>query len=196
MRVGKGFTKLEFVFLLVIVAVLAAIAIPAYQDYTISAPHPSARPDKNYAIVRTFFATDRSVDLSKDAREMFGHGRADLKYGVAEVSIPRAHRMGELESPSFLKFEFREDPEKHIVLLSAKTFSLEQFVSAVEERVDRSEKKSAFVFVHGYNTSFEDASRRTAQIAYDLGFDGAPIFYSWPSRDNEAAYTIRVPHKS
>src|SRR5206468_8551156 len=49
-------------------------------------------------------------------------------------------------------------------------------------------RKEAFVFVHGYNTSFRDAARRTAQLAYDLAFDGAPILYSWPSLGQETAY--------
>ncbi|HMB51713.1 MAG TPA: alpha/beta hydrolase, partial [Thermoanaerobaculia bacterium] len=37
---------------------------------------------------------------------------------------------------------------------------------------------------------FEDAARRTAQIAYDLAFPGVPAFYSWPSQDklSPAAY--------
>ena len=39
-----------------------------------------------------------------------------------------------------------------------------------------------FVFVHGFNNSFEDAVKRTAEIWYDVGFDGPPILYSWPSR--------------
>ena len=50
--------------------------------------------------------------------------------------------------------------------------------------------KSAFVFVHGYNVTFEDAARRTAQMAYDLGFDGAPVFYSWPSQGETADYMV------
>jgi esterase/lipase superfamily enzyme len=37
------------------------------------------------------------------------------------------------------------------------------------------------VFVHGYFVSFDDAILRTAQIATDIGFDGAPIVYDWPS---------------
>jgi esterase/lipase superfamily enzyme len=49
---------------------------------------------------------------------------------------------------------------------------------------------SAFLFVHGYNVTFEDAARRTAQISYDLAFEGAPIFYSWPSQGNTSAYTV------
>lgn len=49
-------------------------------------------------------------------------------------------------------------------------------------RIKASTGKRAFIFVHGYNVTFEDAAKRTAQISYDLAFDGAPIFYSWPSQ--------------
>lgn len=37
------------------------------------------------------------------------------------------------------------------------------------------------MYIHGFNVSFEDAARRTAQMAYDLKFNGAPVFYSWPT---------------
>ncbi len=50
-------------------------------------------------------------------------------------------------------------------------------------------KDHAFIFVHGYNTSFDYALYRTAQIAYDLKFDGAPFAYSWPSGGGLASYT-------
>jgi len=43
--------------------------------------------------------------------------------------------------------------------------------------------------VHGYNTSFDNALYRTAQIAYDLDFDGAPFLYSWHSGGAVASYT-------
>ena len=38
--------------------------------------------------------------------------------------------------------------------------------------------------------TFADAARRTAQMAYDLGFDGAPVFYSWPSQGSFASYPV------
>jgi Alpha/beta hydrolase of unknown function (DUF900) len=34
--------------------------------------------------------------------------------------------------------------------------------------VAASPSRDAFIFVHGYNVSFPDAARRTAQIAFDL----------------------------
>ena len=44
------------------------------------------------------------------------------------------------------------------------------------------------VFVHGYNTAFDYALFRTAQMAYDLEFDGASFLYSWPSGGGSASY--------
>lgn len=143
-----------------------------------------------YATVRVFFATDRNLTGNTDPNEMFGVNRSNLTYGACEVSIPRDHRMGELESPSIWRLEFREDPAKHVVLLSTAIASKDKFFADVAARVRQSKGSNAFLFVHGYNVTFEDAARRTAQITYDLGFDGAPTFYSWPSRGSTPAYTV------
>ena len=45
-----------------------------------------------------------------------------------------------------------------------------------------------FVFVHGYNVGFDDALKRTAQIAHDLNFDGPAFLFSWPSRGRFMSY--------
>ena len=84
----------------------------------------------------------------------------------------------------------REDLQKHVVLLSVTPASKSQFFAALTARIRASKDHNAFIFIHGYNVSFEDAARRTAQIAYDLGFDGAPVFYSWPSQGTFKGYLI------
>jgi esterase/lipase superfamily enzyme len=56
--------------------------------------------------------------------------------------------------------------------------------------VAASKGKNAFIFVHGYNVAFADAARRTAQLSYDLSFDGAPVFFSWPSQATLQGYTM------
>jgi esterase/lipase superfamily enzyme len=139
------------------------------------------------------------------------HEKPDLAYGMkrgrgvelgmCEVSIPKEHEVGVLEAPSIFKLELRETPERHVVLLDVERLPEEAFYTALSERVARSPAKDAFVFVHGYNVSFEDAARRTAQIAYDLDFPGAPVFYSWPSQASLTGYTVdennvewTVPH--
>jgi esterase/lipase superfamily enzyme len=106
------------------------------------------------------------------------------------VSIPREHRLGEIERPTLRKLQFREDPEKHLVLMNISLLDKDPFFSTLARRIQASPGKSSFVFVHGYNVSFADAARRTAQMHYDLGFDGAPIFYSWPSQASTAKYTV------
>lgn len=146
--------------------------------------------EPEYAVVRTFFATDRNVTEKTKPNEMFGDGRSSLTYGTCDVSIPRDHRMGELESPSIWRLEFREDPSKHVVLLSTAISSKDKYFADLAAKVRAAPTHSAFLFVHGYNVTFEDAARRTAQISYDLGFEGAPVFYSWPSQGSTSAYTV------
>ena len=151
----------------------------------------------NYAVIKVGFATDRQRDLGKPATQRFNNERNDsgssnagLSYGHCEISIPRDHRMGELESPSLWRLEFRADPARHVVLLDAEVEDQARFFAGVAVQVRASASGSAFIFIHGYNVSFEDAARRTGQMAYDLGFDGAPVFYSWPSQGDVARYTV------
>jgi esterase/lipase superfamily enzyme len=149
----------------------------------------SLQPHKHeYGVMTVLFATSREL-ASQPGQPAFGAKRAaQITYGSCDVSIPREHRMGVLESPSIWRFEFRPDPNEHIVLLGTKIEDRDRFFADLVARAAKDGKRSTFLFVHGYNVSFEDAARRTAQIAYDLGFKGAPVFYSWPSEGKEAAY--------
>lgn len=76
------------------------------------------------------------------------------------------------------------------MLLGTAISSEDKFFADVAARVRASPRSSAFLFVPGYNVTFEDAARRTAQISYDLAFEGAPVFYSWPSKGTIPAYTV------
>jgi esterase/lipase superfamily enzyme len=44
------------------------------------------------------------------------------------------------------------------------------------------------IFTHGFNVTFANAARRTAQMTYDLDFAGVPILFSWPSDGKARAY--------
>jgi esterase/lipase superfamily enzyme len=80
---------------------------------------------------------------------------------------------------------FREDPARHFAVVRRIEHTDRAFYDDVRRIVGRSTRRDAFVFIHGFNVAFDDAVMRTAQIAYDLGFDGAPILYSWPSDTGE-----------
>jgi esterase/lipase superfamily enzyme len=88
-----------------------------------------------------------------------------------------------------------------VVVLEVQEQTADAFMSDLKARIGQSARKEAFVFVHGFNVSFEQAARRTAQLAYDMKFEGAPIFFSWPSRSGLLGYTVdennvvwAVPH--
>ena len=137
-----------------------------------------------------YFATDRNDTKNAELNNRFGGKRGTLQYGVCMVSIPHDHKIGEIERPSIWRLEFSEDPEKHVVIHSINLLDKDNFFKKLSNNIQKSDKKSSFLFVHGYNVSFADAAKRTAQISYDLLFDGEAVFYSWPSRGITADYTV------
>jgi esterase/lipase superfamily enzyme/nucleoid DNA-binding protein len=150
----------------------------------------SEEPAPSHSVVRIFYATDREP-TSKDPLR-YGSRRSvsgELSLGTCDVSIPRDHRMAKIERPSILRLEFSENPNKHFVIREITLRTSDEFYLDLSKRVELSEKKEAFVFVHGFRVPFDEAVYRTAQIAYDLGFSGAPILYSWPSNGKLYEYT-------
>ena len=169
--------------------------MPEAEEQAGSAPDKNVPDKQQHETVRVFYGTDRNLTGSTRPKEFFGAKRASLSLGFCDVSIPKNHQEGKLESPKIWKLEFRENPDKHVVLKSVEPASGPEFLTSLRETIQNSiEVKQtpegevsstggeAFIFIHGYNNSFEDAARRTAQIAYDLKFKGAPLMYSWPSQ--------------
>jgi len=147
----------------------------------------------DFATMKVYYATNRmpasgggrsAPYYSADSQPGEAYSR-----GTAFVTIPRDHRLGELEGPAIYRLEFRPDPAKHVVLSMVAPESVaDKFFADVHERVSGTPRKEAFVFVHGFNVTFEDALRRTAQLSYDLGYAGAAISFSWPSQGSTLAY--------
>lgn len=143
------------------------------------------------SVVLVHYATDRKME-GTSAKPEFGSEKGPVSYGVARVSIPATHQTGNLEAPSQLvRIKFLENSKKHVLVLAVTPAGKEQFFRQLEARVRNSARSEAFIFVHGFNVSFDDALRRTGQMAFDLGFEGAPVLYSWPSRASPSplAYT-------
>lgn len=161
---------------------------------------PFAPPaDKTYDVVPVFYGTDRAVEANP-TRLAFGseRGRA-LQLGRALVTVPMSHKVPEVERPWVVElpyfkvkiYEEAEDPAKHFTLQEISALTKDQMLAFVKERLAMSKnfKDHAIVFVHGFNTPFDFALYRTAQIAYDLKFDSVPFVYSWPSGGKVASYT-------
>ncbi len=169
-------------------AIGLARAAPAPPPPPAPPPTAAAQPDANHAVVPVFYATDRNrVTYTPLAYGGKREPTRQLHLGRMDVSVPRDHQEGQVERPTIWTF-WREDPAKHFIIVRAVEQGYGEFYDGVRDVVNRSERKEAFVFVHGFNVSFESAVYRTAQMAYDLGFDGAPILYSWPSLGTPTGY--------
>ena len=162
-------------------------------------PQPAPQPDSDWDVVPVFFGTDRTSAASPK-RLGYGSGRGrKLELGQALVTVPKAHKVPSIERPWAIRipylnvtiYEEEENPKSHFTMKEIKALSEAEFLALVRDRLKDSVayKDHAFIFVHGYNTSFDYAIYRTAQIAYDLKFDGAPFAYSWPSGGGLASYT-------
>ncbi len=148
----------------------------------------------SFTLVELFYATSRA----SRPREAPGISIAytsqpgPLSYGKATVSVPAGHTIGKVESPSWWRLEFRPDPDRHVVLSGLETLDETGFFGSVKGRVGQSTRGEVLVFVHGYNTSFDQAARRAAVLAHDLRVDGAPILYSWPSMGDATSYVADI----
>ncbi len=145
-------------------------------------------PEKGFSTVRIYYATDRARSGSDLPNDFYSGGRGTLEMGTATVSIPQHHRPGQIEAPSIWTFDFREDPERHVVLSSVTPKADAAVFSEMQDQIRETGVSEAFVFVHGFNVPFHEAAKRTAQMAYDMNFDGLPILYSWPSRASVVSY--------
>jgi esterase/lipase superfamily enzyme len=142
-------------------------------------------------VVRVFYGTDRRK-IDSDSKVAYSGDRShseSLNLGFCDISIPPTHKTGRLETPKWWKLEFTFNSAKHVTLREVEGLTEEEFYTLLRQCVQQSTQKDAFVFIHGFNVSFEDGARRTAQIAYDLEFGGAPIMFSWPSCASIKGYT-------
>lgn len=155
--------------------------------------------DANFDLVKVFYGTSRAPKppprffrrppKQPSASNYYSAKRGTLSTGTVIVSVPRNRALGEIPKASAVRFEFRPDPAKHVILGDfAIHDDLNMFMSELNAELGRSSRKEAFVFIHGYNNDFPTAIERTAQLAIDLEIDGAPLLYSWPSAGSVFSY--------
>lgn len=145
-------------------------------------PPRKRKPPPTYATIRVHYVTDRQNE-GTDLEPLFGEGfaaegDARLSYGTCDVSIPDGHEVGEVERPSGWQ---REDPERHIVILTHEGRPRAVFYRELHAELDQASVRTALLFVHGFNVTFEEAIQRTAQLKSDLSYAGPVIAFCWPS---------------
>lgn len=152
------------------------------------ATEPDSAPDVvDVKTVKTFYVTDRAPSTADDKAKFFSHLRGLLTFGVGSVDVPLAIP-GQIENRSWFN-KYGNQRIKNAVVVDVAEKNRAEFVSEVADAVASSEDRELLLFIHGYNTDFDEAMRRTAQIAWDTRFQGAAVLFSWPSKPSVAGYT-------
>ena len=142
-------------------------------------------PKKEHTIVDVLYGTDRGLDKKALLEERYTGKRDSLKFGVAQVSIPKSHVFGEMERPFF---DDNEKIGKDIVITQLYDIKQNRFRELLVRKLGKVEEHDILVFIHGYNVTFAQAIRQTAQLSYDLKFKGIPLTYSWTSQGGLSQY--------
>lgn len=178
--------------------------VPPAALETVEVPYSSEpigqTKDWRTGIIKTaiYYATNRKLvdgqyggQRNTEPNPFGGITEKPLRYGICFVTIPPTHKPGQVEGPRWRRFEFSEDPAKHIVLQTVSEIGRDGFLTSVKSQFEAHpvDRKQMLVFVHGFNVSFADAARRTAQLTYDLEFSGLGSLFSWPSDGSVLSYS-------
>ncbi len=147
--------------------------------------------------VNLLYATDR---VPTDKKGVFGYGferSPSLAYGDCVISIGENVTWDDLVRNSRLakrdvkllmvvqsitelgRFPTTPDVTPHDE--AAQKAADESFLAALRSRLAQTPRKEAFIFVHGYHDSFDDAACTAAEMWHFLGREGVPVVYTWPA---------------
>jgi esterase/lipase superfamily enzyme len=118
---------------------------------------------------------------------MFGGERAiGLAFADISVSIPpdAVRKVGEVQWPASQP----GNPAHDFVTMRADRMDLKEARAQFDQRIVKTPGRHVLIFVHGYNTRFEEAVYRFAQITHDSGADIVPVLFTWPSRGRALEY--------
>jgi esterase/lipase superfamily enzyme len=136
-----------------------------------------------------WFGTNRRPLDPADPGKGFGSEVDErIHFGKRIVRIPSSHRVGELGSPLWKRLLLQVDDR--ITVDPATVLAREAFERDVRRflaGLDASDR-NVLVYIHGFNTGFDDAARRAAQLGFDLKVPGITVLYSWPSRGSVSGY--------
>ncbi|MFI4929511.1 MAG: alpha/beta hydrolase [Burkholderiales bacterium] len=136
-----------------------------------------------------WFGTNRKpIDRNNPALGFGSEADDHLNFGKRIVRIPLSHKAGELGSPMWQRLLTGADDR--LTLDPATALSEDAFVRDVRTFLGTLDPadRNVLVYIHGFNTSFDEAAKRAAQLGFDLKVPGITAFYSWPSLANITAY--------
>jgi esterase/lipase superfamily enzyme len=151
-------------------------------------PLTSPHDPRSYPL---WFGTHRRPADPHDLSKGFTAERSDrIHHGTCRVTVPRSHRIGEVQSPWYLRWLRSSTDRLRLDPASLRGLDPDAFRTDLAHNLAplAADERTALVYLHGYNMSFEDAALRAAQLGFDLQVPGLTAFYSWPSQGRFRGY--------
>ena len=145
--------------------------------FVVGAPSGSPRP------VQIFVASNRKGERGAAAKTS---ADGALSYALTTVSVPPVHEPGAIEKPGLGS----PNVSYHFVLTGRRPLDEDGFINEIATHLSGriGSNRDVLLFVHGFNTSLDDARDRLAQVVADGRFGGVPVLFTWASQSSLFAY--------
>ncbi len=145
-------------------------------------PFAAASAPERPQPVQVFIASTRKGETGEAQREQ----AAEPHYALATMTVPPGHHAGSIEEPLWGRPNGRND----IALAGERELDDDEFPAELASHISGriGVNRDVLVFVHGFNTSFDEARLRATQIAADAHFGGAMVLFTWPSKSDVFGY--------
>jgi len=132
--------------------------------------------------VKVFAVTTRTR-LTPDTNAYDNGKSIDSNYAELTISIPPSHKDSQIEWPKKGK---KPNPKTDFAVTGQGVLDRAAFYAQVKAANPTSKKVG--VYVHGYNSNFQESVYRMAQMSADAKLSATPIAFSWPSQGALAGY--------
>lgn len=158
--------------------------------------------------MEVIYATDRAPATTAAQTMTYGYERAKwLAFGTVKVALDPRPTWQQLRADSVVRVRQR-DYKLRVAEIEEKgrfTFVVDKmrpgefglevdpraygefdvqakaFHDLLRSRLAQSPQKDVYIFVHGFNTGFDDSVFRPAEVWHFLGRVGVPVAYTWPA---------------
>ncbi len=154
-----------------------ADGVGAVGTFVVGAPDGNPRP------VQLFVVSNRKGDRGAAAQTS---ADGQLRYALTTVSVPPVHQPGAIEKPGLGS----PNVSYHFVVTGRRSLEEDAFESEIASHLSGriGSNRDVLLFVHGFNTSYDDARDRLAQVVADGRFGGVPVLFTWASQASVFAY--------
>ena len=164
--------------------VALVLALAANLAACVSRPGPSVletvRAEPTAKQIKVYAVTTRNRVTPNT--NIYDAGKSiDANYAELTVSIPPNHKPSEIEWP-----DKKPNARKNFAVVGQSVLDRQTFLNDVQK--DSKTPGKIGVFVHGYNSNFQESLFRLAQITADGNIKATPIAFSWPSQGALAGY--------